>query len=294
MPWNPYSELRFVPLFAPVVDSVGVNCARLYGLLATFCRHDGGWSGQCSPSLERLADQMGLDRRRLRRLLKELEASPWLEVDRSPNAMGRPSVYTLADPGAQPTPHQGVKSAPSPGVETAPTHGADLAPSPGVKSPPLVELSVDKVVEKGKNKARERAGPQGQINHRVKSTPGSNAPQGQDDLALFARSWHDLTERSDFDDFVNGCGQLSSTHREVLVDFRKACGGSDVEFRARVSARLSDDNKDFLRTASLLHWTRGPILAPAGPAKPTKPYDVRTDGPRKGLGAYKMLNRLPK
>ena len=73
------------------------------------------------------------------------------------------------------------------------------------------------------------------------------------------------------------------------MDFRKACGGSNTEFRARVSARLAEDTNGFLLKQTALHWAKGPILAPAGPAKAPKPYDARTDGPRKGLGAYKEL-----
>ncbi|MCZ6870523.1 MAG: hypothetical protein O7G84_13560 [Gammaproteobacteria bacterium] len=95
-----------------------------------------------------------------------------------------------------------------------------------------------------------------------------------DSLESFASSWHELTHRSDFAEFVNGCGQLSGTHQQVLTDFRKACGGSVAEFRARVSARLAEDTNGFLLKQKLLHWADGPIHAPV-----TAPNPGRSSAP---------------
>lgn len=90
-------------------------------------------------------------------------------------------------------------------------------------------------------------------------------PEGDngDSLLSFARSWRHLTGRSEFLEFVEGCGQLTGTEQQWLTNVRKACGGSAGEFRARVTARMAEDTKGFLLKQTLLHWERGPLQAPA-------------------------------
>ncbi len=97
--------------------------------------------------------------------------------------------------------------------------------------------------------------------------PGSGDP-----LLDFAKAWKQLTGRSDFDDYIAG-GIVGGTKQQALVEFRKACGGSVVEFRTRVSARLEGDRNDFNLGQTLLRWSTDLINVPAAaPSKPAAPY----------------------
>ena len=126
------------------------------------------------------------------------------------------------------------------------------------------------------------------------SSPSLSSPPHAEDLQLFAVSWGELTGRGDFEDYANGSGMLGGTDHQVLLDFRKACK-TNAEFRARVTARLADDENGFWLSQTPLHWAKSTLQAPVVPPTPAKPYDAQRDGPRKNLGAYKILNpRTPR
>ncbi len=99
-------------------------------------------------------------------------------------------------------------------------------------------------------------------------------PSAGDLLIDFAKAWGQLTGRSDFDEYI-ASGIVGGTKQQALVDFRKACGGSVAEFRARVSARLANDRNDYNLTQSLIRWSTDLINNPASAptaSKPTAPY----------------------
>ncbi len=82
-----------------------------------------------------------------------------------------------------------------------------------------------------------------------------------DPLLSFAKAWRRLTGRSEFEDLVEGCGQVGGTEQQWLIDVRKICGGAVSEFEARVSARLASKDRDFLLQQTLNHWRGGPLQA---------------------------------
>ncbi len=140
-PFNPYSELRYVPVFEGVSDLPGVTPAvgLLYGILATFgwVRDEDGnrhWKGECNPSVGRIiaeAKKLGRswDRKWISKATKTLEQAGALEMDRAPNRLGKATRYVfravhprglnasgctqprgVADPGVQSTATPGVQS----------------------------------------------------------------------------------------------------------------------------------------------------------------------------------------
>ena len=120
--------------------------------------------------------------------------------------------------------------------------------------------------------------------------PDLDPADAGDPLLEFAKSWRKLTGRSEFADYVDGCGQVGGTELQWLRDVRKVCGGSAVQFIARMTARLASDKGEFLLGQTLHHWLKGPLQRPVV-APVAAPHDSRKDGPRKGLGAYKILPR---
>lgn len=88
-------------------------------------------------------------------------------------------------------------------------------------------------------------------------------PESGDPLLDFAKAWRKRTHRSEFADYVDGCGQLTGTEQQWLVEVRKMCSGSAAEFDARVVARLAEDPKGFLLGQTLEHWRKGPLQRPA-------------------------------
>lgn len=110
----------------------------------------------------------------------------------------------------------------------------------------------------------------------------ASAPTGSEDsssrepLLAFAVAWRDLTGRSEFQDLVAGCGVVGGTEAQALAEFRKACGGSVAEFRARVTARLANDRNDFNLSQTLVRWSSDlinvPAKAPAARSGPAAAY----------------------
>ncbi len=93
---------------------------------------------------------------------------------------------------------------------------------------------------------------------------GADDSSPQDPLLAFASAWRDLTGRSEFKEFV-ASGMVGGTEVQALAQFRKACGGSVSEFRARVTARLANDRNDFNLSQTLVRWSSDMINVPAKP-----------------------------
>lgn len=128
----------FVPVWADVLRLPGVTLqdAYVYGLLATY--RGAGPGGECRPALRRLAKDLGIDRRNVRRHLRRLEAAGLIVIDTSGNAEGRPNRYhfqtpeVINAPGSDIAPGiAGAPGSPQPGGAGRPQPGGNSSPQPG-------------------------------------------------------------------------------------------------------------------------------------------------------------------
>ncbi len=127
----------------------------------------------------------------------------------------------------------------------------------------------------GQQKSAQEEG-EGEGEEEIPQTPtGAEDSKSQDPLLEFAVAWRELTGRSEFKEFV-ASSMVGGTEAQALAEFRKACGGSVVEFRARVTARLANDRNDFNLSQTLVRWSSDminvPAKAPAARSGPTAAY----------------------
>ena len=134
--FDPFTLGRSTPLFDRLLrgSDVTLRDALVYGRLAFF--RGKGPVGECRPSLGRVAADLGMSERDVRRHVRKLEQ---LNLIRRVGRAGRPNMIEFVDPGPK---HPGVNhtggsgsGAESPGVEPTPDPGSNYPAHPGSNFP---------------------------------------------------------------------------------------------------------------------------------------------------------------
>ncbi len=132
-----------------ITEHEGLTLAQFKLLVAVYNATDGdGRHGRVGSQY--LADKLHIDRRDVRRRLKELEGKGFLLVEsagggrRSGSGSGWVSSYAVALPGDIWPNNEGTQTPPSDhnvGTETPPKEGTETPPKEGTETPPLRVLS---------------------------------------------------------------------------------------------------------------------------------------------------------